>query len=250
MISDAHVHMGYFSALRTSALKYYTPQRVVGVLNRCRVDAFIVSSTSAQASVSIHDLLNEAMELKRLAGHRARIFCWVSPVVLMSDPSLHILDSGCYDGIKLHEHDGHWIQSRQHELRRILDMAAERALPVQFHCDESPCCDPWKLHHWAGLYPSIRFDFAHCCDMQSMSAVIGRNQNVWTDTAYMSEECMAMLPSYNWHDRLMFGSDLPVWQAYEDVSLTKRYREMVRCFLRTGLAKSADIAFNKFLGLI
>lgn len=250
MISDAHVHLGYFSTLKTTALKYYTPKRIVGVLNRCRVDAFIVSSTSAQASVNVQDLIEEAMELKRLAGERAQIFCWISPFVLKNDPSLRILDNDCFDGIKLHEYDGHWIQHRQHDLRRILDTAEERALPVQLHCDESPYCNPLTLERWAYCYPRIRFDFAHCHDMCNMAAVMGRRPNVWTDTAYMDEAHMAKLSSYNWHDRLMFGSDLPVWQAYEDVSLTKRYREMVRCFLRTGLAKSADIAFNKFLGLI
>ena len=31
----------------------------------------------------------------------------------------------------------------------------------------------------------------------------------------------------------MFGTDLPVWQSYEKVSLTNRYREYVQAFGRS-----------------
>ena len=54
------------------------------------------------------------------------------------------------------------------------------------------------------------------------------------------------LSGYDWHGRLMFGTDLPVWQAHENCGLTKRCREYVRAFRATGLEKDARLAFRNF----
>ena len=247
---DAHVHLGWFTR-KTTGLHYYSPRRVLGVLNRCGVASFVVSSTTAQAiGATIDGTVGEAMEMHRLAGARAKVFYWLSGAFYDQDLKLTALATGLFDGIKLHEREGHWIEKRPESLRRVLRVAAECGLPVQFHSGVDKPCSPRALAAYAREFPSIRFDFAHCRPMDEMAEVVAACPNVWTDTAFMGEEEMRELPRYDWHDRLMFGSDLPVWQAYEDISLTKRYREMARCFLRTGLAKSADVAFNKFLGLI
>ena len=44
----------------------------------------------------------------------------------------------------------------------------------------------------------------------------------------------------------MFGTDLPVWQAHEDCSLTRRYRAYAEAFRAAGLERSADAAFRGF----
>ena len=55
------------------------------------------------------------------------------------------------------------------------------------------------------------------------------------------------LRDYDWHGRLMFGTDLPVWQAKERVGLTRRYREYVRAFRETGLEAASNTAFMSFV---
>ena len=47
--------------------------------------------------------------------------------------------------------------------------------------------------------------------------------------------------------RLMFGTDLPVWQAHESAGLTKRCREYARAFRTTGLEAAANAAFRGFV---
>lgn len=49
---------------------------------------------------------------------------------------------------------------------------------------------------------------------------------------------------YDWHGRMMFGTDLPVWQAHDDCGLTERCREYVRAFRMTGLEADSDAAFR------
>ena len=55
------------------------------------------------------------------------------------------------------------------------------------------------------------------------------------------------LRHYDWHGRLMFGTDLPVWQAHENCGLAERYREYVRAFRTTGLKADSDAVFRGFV---
>ena len=55
------------------------------------------------------------------------------------------------------------------------------------------------------------------------------------------------LPRYDWHGRLMFGSDLPVWQAHEAAPLTSRLRSRIAAFCATGLERESDSAFATFV---
>lgn len=244
---DAHVHVGWFSRKKTG-LHYYSPRRVVGILDRCGVDAFIVSSTTAQAvGAKIDDVLNEAEEIRRIAGCRARIFYWLSGQFYAMDQSLGVLDTGIFDGIKLHEGEGHWVEHRWADLMRILSLVERRRLPVQFHSGPGKFCSPNTLMQFAQRFPGIHFDFAHCRPMDEMARVMALCPNVWTDVAYMDLRGMVELMGYTWFDRLMFGSDVPVWQAHDEVLLTRRYRAMRRYFLKTGLSKSSDKAFQSFI---
>lgn len=248
MLCDAHVHVGYYSRKGREEPFYYSPRRVVGVLNRCGVDEFIVSSTCAQVEgIGIADIVREAREVKRLAGRRAHVFFWLSGRLYDEDTEMRWLDSGLFEGFKFHEGETPWMQRRQKELRRILSIADERRLPVMFHSGPVAGCHPAELAKLAREFSSIRFNFAHCRPMDEMAKVIADYPNVWTDTAYMAFDEFPRLCDYDWHGRLMFGTDLPVWQAHEDCSLTRRYREYVRAFRSTGLEGSADAAFRKFV---
>jgi len=248
MLGDAHVHMGYFARMGFRAPHYYSPRRAYGVLRRCGVEEFVVSSTCAQVEeIPLDDLNREAKEMRRIAGRRAHIFLWVSANVLTKDRNLAILDSGLYEGLKLHEEEAHWVTEHPRELRRILAIANERRLPVQFHSGRLGGCRPVLLAKYAREFLDVRFDFAHCPDMSEMVKIIADCPNVWTDTAYWSMEWFEEALAHEWRDRLLFGTDLPVWQAREDVGLTKRYREYVNVCCRAGLSKSMRRAFLSFV---
>ena len=247
MFCDAHVHVGYYSRNGREEPFYYSPRRVVGVQNRCGVDEFIVSSTCAQVEgIGIADIVRETREVKRLAGRRAHVFFWLSGHLYDEDHEMHWLDLGLFEGFKFHEGETPWMQRRQKDLRRILSVAEERGLPVMFHAGPVAGCCPSELSKLACDFPSSHFNFAHCRPMDEMAKVIADNPNVWTDTAYMAFDEFPKLRDYDWHGRLMFGTDLPVWQAHENCGLTERCREYVRAFRATRLEEDAGKAFRKF----
>ena len=247
-LCDAHVHVGYYSRKGREEPFYYSPRRVVGLLDRCGVDDFIVSSTCSQVEgIGIVDIVREAREIKRLSGDRAHIFFWLSGRLYEEEPEMRWLDSGLFEGFKLHEGETPWIQNRHKDLRRVLSVAEERGLSVMLHSDQNEWSRPLKLAELASNFPSIRFNFAHCRPMDEMAKVITEYPNVWTDTAYMALDEFQKLRDYDWHGRLMFGTDLPVWQAHEDCSLTKRYREYLQAFRSMSLENSACSAFHDFI---
>ena len=246
---DAHVHMGYYSRKNWREPFYYSPRRILGVLDRCEIEDFIVSSTCAQVEeLGIDALVQEAREMKRLAGRRAHVFFWLSGHLYDEDPKMEWLDSGLFEGIKLHEDETPWMKGRKKDLRKILSVAEERRLPVMFHAGLNEGSRPLGLANLAQEFPTVRFNFAHCRPMDEVAKVIADCPNVWTDTAYMALDEFPKLRDYDWHGRLMFGTDLPVWQSHEECSLTTRYRSYVEAFCSTGLGVMAEKAFHKFLG--
>lgn len=250
MLCDAHVHIGYYSRNGQERPFYYSPRRVVGVLNRCGVDEFIVSSTCSQVEgIGVADIVREAKEVKRIAGQRAHVFFWLSGHLYDKDRGMRWLDLGLFDGIKFHESETPWMQKRQKDLLRILAVADARGLSVMFHSGQDRRNHPLKLAKLAREFPSIRFNFAHCRPMDEMAKVISGSQNVWTDTAYMTLNEFSKLSDYDWHGRLMFGTDLPVWQAQDNFSLTKRYRAYILALRATGLEDSACAAFRGYLAM-
>ena len=247
MFCDAHVHMGYYSRRGWREPFYYSPRRVLGVLDRCGVSEFVISSTCAQVEeIGITAIVREAREMKRLAGKRAHIFFWLSGHLYDEDKAMEWLETGLFDGIKLHEGETPWMMRRKKDLWKILSVAAERGLSVMFHVGLNEGSRPSELAKVAQEFPSVRFNFAHCRPMDEMAKVLAECPNVWTDTAYMAFDEFPKLHDYDWHGRLMFGTDLPVWQSHEDVGLTKRYREYVRAFRESCLVDSAYQAFRDF----
>ncbi len=250
MICDAHIHTGYYPRKGYDTPFYYSPRRIVGILDRCGVGEFIVSSTCAQMEeIGIADIVREAREMKRLAGNRAHVFFWLSGYLYDEDSAMKWIETGLFEGIKLHEGETPWVKCRKKALRKILSVASERNLPVMFHAGEDVGCRPSKLAKIAREFPNVRFTFAHCRPMDEMAKVIADCSNVWTDTAYMAIDDFQRLRDYDWHGRLMFGTDLPVWQANEKVGLTNRYREYVLAFRKTGFEEVSGAAFRNFVAL-
>ena len=236
MIFDGHVHVGYYSRKGYREPFYYSPRRVIGVLNRCGVEEFIISSTCAQVEgIGICDILREAREVRRIAGKRAHQFFWLSGHLYEEDPEMHWMDSGLYEGIKFHEGETRWMTERQTELRHVLDVVRKRRWRVLFHSSDMPGARPYHLVTLAKDYGNVDFIFAHCNPIDEMAEIVRKYANVWTDTAYMSINDFAKLNNYEWQGRLLFGTDLPVWQAREKCGLTERYRQYLSAWRRVGI---------------
>ncbi len=242
---DAHVHVGYYSRLGYEEPFYYSPRRVAGLMRRCGVEEYIVSSTCAQVDcISLADILREAREMKRVAGGHVHQFLWLAGRFYDADRELKVLDTGIYEGLKLHELETPWIGRRRRDLERVLAIASERRIPVQLHSG-GVNCEPKSLAKVAAKFPGARFDFAHCCPMDDMAEVVADLPNVWTDYDCRCEDEWRCLVDYDWHGRLLFGSDFPAYHARGGVGFSVEYRRNLSRWQSTGF--DAQCAFQRFL---
>ena len=109
MTCDAHVHVGYFPRKGREEPFYYSPRRVLGILDRAGVMEFIFSSTNAVWDFNGDAMHREAREILRLAGKRAHAFFWVTDEYLKHDPDLSGLPD-FYEGFKLHGGETPWLR--------------------------------------------------------------------------------------------------------------------------------------------
>ena len=237
MICDAHVHVGYFPRRGREEPFYYSPRRILGILNRAGVAEFIFSSTNAVWDFTGDAMHREAREMIRLAGKRAHAFFWVTDEYLKHDPDLSSLPE-FYEGFKLHGGETPWLEHPR-LLSRVLAIAGERKVPVQIHTGEK---DDKSANPISGYlpycrkYPEIRFDLAHGKPAEEVPAAVNENENVYVDCAYCSAAVVKQwLDAGAREDRILFGSDIPVQQRLFDLSLTDYLRKTVRGFASTKL---------------
>ena len=250
MICDAHVHVGYYNRFGRDEPFYWSPRKVAGVLARCGVGDFIVSSTNAQVTgISREDIIREAREMRLRAGAAAHQFYWLSGRLYDEDRNLSFLDTGLFEGLKFHELETPWMQRRKDDLLRILAIAAERQLPVMFHCAPLPGCSAAELMELAERFPAVRFDFAHFNPADETIAVMERCPNVFADIATFDAYEYNTLPeiSVDVQRRVLFGTDFPAWHARIDEGLSSWYRVRTKMFCEHFDMERAGGAFRDFL---
>ena len=240
--NDAHVHVGYYPRKGREAPFYYSPRRILGILNHAGVDEFIFSSTNAIWDFSGGAMHREAREMLRLAGKRAHAFYWVTDEYLKRDPDLSKLPE-FYEGFKLHGGETPWL-AHPRLLSRILAIAGERKFRVQIHTGEQDdrTANPISGYlPYCRKYPKIKFDLAHGKPASEVPRAVNENDNVYVDCAYCGWDVVR-----NWleagarEDRILFGSDLPVQQRLSDLSLTEYMKKNIRGF------PSAQILHDNF----
>ena len=231
-VNDAHVHVGYFPRKGYEEPYYYSPRRVLGILNRAGVNEFIFSSTNAIWDFSGDAMHAEAREMKRLAGRRAHAFFWITDEYLKTDPDLAKLPD-LYEGFKLHGGETPWLKLPR-LLSRVLAIARERRFAVQIHTGEKDGKDPNPVSGYLPYcrkFPEVKFDLAHGKPAAEVPRAVNENDNVYVDCAYLSSAAVeCWLAAGAREDRILFGSDIPVQQRLLDTSLTEYLRKTLRGF--------------------
>ena len=232
MICDAHVHVGYYPRRGYAEPFYYSPRRVLGILDRAGVDGFVFSSTNAVWDFDGAAMHREAREMLRLAGKRAHAFFWVTDEYLKRDPDLEKLP-GFYEGLKLHGGETPWLR-RPAMLERVLAIARERKWSIQIHTGEKDDKNANPISGylpWCRKFPELNFDLAHGKPADEVAPAVNDHGNVYVDCAYCDVSVVrSWLAAGARPERLLFGSDLPVQQRLFDISLTQYLRRAVRDF--------------------
>lgn len=248
-ICDAHVHVGMFYRLRNPETYdrgdfYYEPKLLAEVLKSCGVSEFIFSSVSCQRHFSVGEIAREARETKAAFGADAHPFFWVTGQFYDADPDFKVLDSGLWDGVKIHELETPWVKERPKDLERILSLLEERDVPVQFHGGENIGCYPREIMAYVKRHPKLRVDIAHCRPYRETIECLKECPNLFTDTAFMPVERYPELVAAGVEPQVMFGSDLPVQGCFQQwetadvaAALTSFYQHELAAVRKAGYSE-------------
>lgn len=221
MICDVHVHVGRVGDSRTP--REFLPVEIAEILREHGVSEFVFSSMNSQAGLPFARIEQDAIDTKGAFGKGAHAFYWLAGRFYDADRELKALDSGIWDGVKLHELETPWVRTRPRDLDRILSILEERDVPVQFHTGEDPGCHPHELLPFVKHHPRLRVDFAHCRPCAETIACLKECPNLFTDTAFMLPEHYPDLVAAGVEERVMFGTDLPIQGGYSEGPLSELY---------------------------
>lgn len=246
MICDAHVHVGRVGDLRTP--RKYPPAEIAGILKEHGVSEFFFSSMNSQAGLPFTRIEKDATDTIDAFGFGAHAFYWLAGRFYDADPELKALDSGIWDGVKLHELETPWVKERPNDLDRILSILEERDVPVQFHTGEDPGCYPHELLPFVKRHPRLRVDFAHCRPYVETIACLKECPNLFTDTAFMLPEHYPELVAAGVEDHVMFGTDLPIQGGYSDEPIAVLYGRELAAVRSAGYSDAVMSGnFRRFL---
>lgn len=247
MICDAHIHVGYFPRLGYQKPFYYSPRRMVGILNRCGVDEFIFSSTNAIWDESGDGMHREAHEILRLAGKNAHPFFWCTLEYFQHDPHLSNVPD-FYQGLKIHGGESPWLKYPP-KIQALLAIAVKRGWAVQIHTDkDAERGGMADYERYCRMFPLLRFDFAHGSPYEQTIEILKRNHNLWVDTAFVPLPVLSRwleVPEIS--TKILFGSDLPAPQRHEAISLTSYYRKIINDTLIVCKKRLINDNFHHFL---
>lgn len=247
MICDAHVHVGDLGDDRTA--REFKPAEIAAILKAHGVSEFIFSSMNAQKGLPFEVIERDAVETKEAFGDGAHAFLWLAGRFYDADPELKALDSGIWDGVKLHEKETPWVKERPQDLDRILAILEERGIPVQFHTGEDVGCYPHELLPFVKRHPRLRVDFAHCRPCKETIDCLTDCPNLFTDTAFMPPEHYPELVAAGVEDRVMFGTDLPIQAGFYEGTLDELYANDLEGAKEYGYSEAVMSGnFHRFLG--
>ena len=208
MIVDFHTHVD-----DVPALGWHLPvEDVLAQLDQAGIERAVVM-TIVDAPIHRAEALDDLAAACARADGRLYAFARVHPWHEKAAELLErALDSQGFRGVKLHgvstlAHPG------SEPVLRLLRIAAERGVPVMFHCGDDPFTTPFELADAARAVPGAAVVLAHTggyAHTEDAIAVAEELPNVYVDTSAMPYPgAIAEAVRRIGAERVLFGSDAP-----------------------------------------
>ncbi len=225
MIIDSHVHIGQFYD------RYYSPTFVSKLMTSVGAAYYAVSSTT-MCDEDYTKVLSEIKELISLDGERVLPIMWITPYGLKGSIAW-FLDSGIrWRCLKVHPflHKNDWEPGGL-QFREVIDIARELNVPLLIHTGQDKCCLCGKYEQMIAENTDINFILAHGQPIQQVIPILGRYENAYADSAFMSIGQMREIIDNKLANKLLWGTDvcIPLY-FHPHMNLVKHYGRKLKSF--------------------
>lgn len=206
-ICDCHVHFGQF------AHNYHSAKSVQNTLENIGIQRACVMPTGFFSKKEFLECLSA---LKTFPKDKYDSFLWLSPRILRWMPVENLYKLHNFKAIKIHfiaHPDWYYNQNKIHE---IAEYAGEKNIPIMFHTGDYFFCEPQVFEPFCKEHPQTTFILAHARPANQTISIMEKYQNAWTDTAFTPIEDVAQLIKHNLTDRILWGTDFPIFVDGED----------------------------------
>lgn len=241
-ICDCHVHYGQFRK------KYHSADLVMRKLSEIGIQRACVMPTGYYSKKEFYESLEE---LKKFPQEKYDAFLWLSPRILrwLSVEKLFRLHN--FKAIKIHfvAHPD-WVYN-QEKIDHIAEFAREAEIPIMFHTGDFYFCEPNVFEPICRKHPKTKFIFAHARPIEQTMEAMSENENIWADTAFTPIEDVKLMIDSNLVDRIIWGSDFPIFSGTEDAKTfySQRVMDFQSILSQKDFEKITWYNYNKLLQL-
>jgi predicted TIM-barrel fold metal-dependent hydrolase len=225
MILDAHVHLmndttGWYAYKKTaggSDAQAWDASATVRLLDDCGIDCCFLFTLSGLYGFNDCGAANDEV-VRAAKSHAGRLipFCTAFPNQSAEGARQEVercLDLGC-KGVKFHP----WLQAfpaNSAYLYPVLELCAERRVPVIFHTGTPPYSQPFQVMEQARRFPDVPFIIGHFGKIMFLDAVRSAElcPNVYLETSGAQVCDLQYAMERIDPTRILFGTDLPIGGA-------------------------------------
>ena len=233
MFCDAHIHIGQFYDIYTSA------EELVQNLSFVGIDCVAISSTST-CEENYEKVKKELKDFITLFAGLAFPVLWITPKLLKNEIEMQkLLSCGIqWAAIKVHPQlcPDEW-DALGENYKKTLVHARELKIPIIIHTGVVKNCHPLHLISLFNTYSEQTFIMAHGRPIDEAMFALGKCPNTLVDTAFMPIEDITMLINQGYSKRILWGSDYPIIKFYErGIDGVKYYQDLI-CSLKASIGK-------------
>jgi len=218
-ICDCHVHYGKFRD------DYYSPAQVVNWYAELGVDKVCIMPLGSSWALAGD---NEKQILVSLPANRYVYNLWVTPEMFNLDSDLKSYDNLNYKVIKIHTYDRKEWYEMPHKIRRLIEVAVKKDVPVMFHTGGWKGSNAIQFYKFCRDYPEATFILAHGRPISQAITVLKGTKNTFVDSSFLSIESIKLICNAGLSHKIIFGTDFPIMKTFwPEINLITWYKNHV-----------------------
>lgn len=209
-IIDCHVHYGKFRDVD------YSIESVVEFMNNLNVSEWCGMPVFTTEPFSFKRLKSDYEKFLRLAPNKFKPILPITPEMVAVDNCFSVIENIPFISIKIHPYIHQWLPGSK-KFNRLLLLSREKNLPIMIHTGGRALSEAGALFRICKQNPDINFILCHGRPVSEILSIIldfPKAKNVFIDIAFMSIEEIKILISEKLADRIIFGSDFPINEAF------------------------------------